>query len=138
MADSLATEGPLLERLHQLLDANLDFIEENLHYVRIVQIEIGLGSDTLPRIRQGVGVLFDAVAELMKDVSPETGPLTARHFFVSFSGMVNTYFLYADALEPLWGSDPLSVGQRRERREHLHWMVDAIIEKVMGLADNGL
>jgi len=131
LGESLTAEGSLPSRMHHLLDANLDFIEENLDYVRIVQIEIGLGSETLPRIRQGIEVLYNAVAELMKGISPSVGPLSARHFFVSLSGMVNTYFLYASAIEPLWGSDPLSVSQRRERREHLHWMLDAIIEQVM-------
>ncbi|MCK5800457.1 MAG: TetR/AcrR family transcriptional regulator [Deltaproteobacteria bacterium] len=131
LAASLAIEGSQAERIHQLLDANLDFIEENLDYVRIVQLEIGLGSETLPRIRQGIEVLYDAVAEVMKGVSPAKGPLSARHFFVSLSGMVNTYFLYASAIEPFWGSDPLSVRERRERREHLHWMLDAIVGQIL-------
>ena len=91
------------------------------------------GMFRLPRIRQGLEVLYDAVAELMKDVAPATGPMSARHFFISLSGMVNTYFLYAAAIEPMWGADPLSVGQRRERREHVHWMLDAIIGQVMEL-----
>jgi len=41
--------------------------------------------------------------------------------------MINTYFLQARALEPLWDGNPLSVAKLRERRAHLHWVMDALV-----------
>ena len=125
---ALAQPGSLSDRLHLLLDANLDFIEENSRYVRIVQIELAMETEHLQSIKKGMNALYRAVSEVLKGLTPASGPLASRHFFVSFSGMVNTYFLQADALEALWEESPLRVAALRERRQHLHWMLDAIVE----------
>lgn len=119
-------EGSLAERLHRLLDANLDFIEENLDYVRLVQVEVAYEGEHLEPIRKGIALLFNAAAKVLDGRVPEHGPLALRHLFVTFSGMINTYFLQARALEPLWDGPPLSVAKLRERREHLHWALDAL------------
>ena len=131
---ALASDGSRDDRLHRLLDANLDFIEDHFAYARLVQLEIAQGTENLERIRRGMGVLHDAVATVLGDLTPGSGPLASRHFFVTFSGMVNTYFIYATAIEPLWGADPMSSGQRRERREHLHWMLDAVAGRLASRA----
>jgi AcrR family transcriptional regulator len=119
-------EGTLAERLHQLLDANLDFIEENLDYVRLVQVEVAHEGENLESIRNGITLLFNAAAKVLEGQLPEHGPLALRHLFVTFSGMINTYFLQARALEPIWDGNPISVAKLRERREHLHWALDAL------------
>lgn len=120
-------EGSLTERLHRLLDANLDFIEENLDYVRLVQVEVAYEGENLESIRTGIALLYNAAAKVLEGHVAENGPLALRHLFVSFSGMINTYFLQARALEPLWDGNPISVAKLRERREHLHWALDAML-----------
>ncbi len=127
---ALADGGSLDDRLRRLLDANLDFIEDNFAYAKLVQLEIAQGTENLERIRLGMGVLHDAVATVLGDLTPGTGPLASRHFFITFSGMVNSYFLYATAIEPMWGADPLSAAQRRERRAHVHWMLDTVATRL--------
>ncbi len=54
---SRAADGPgtVSERLHRLIDAYLDFIEDHQRYVRLVQMEIASASENLPRIRHGLG-----------------------------------------------------------------------------------
>ncbi|MCA9596290.1 MAG: TetR/AcrR family transcriptional regulator [Myxococcales bacterium] len=123
-------EGSVAERLHRLIDAYLDFIEDHQRYVRLVQMEIASASENLPRIRHGLALISDRVAAILDGLVPETGPLAARHFFVTFSGIVNAYHLYAPALAPTWGEDPLAAGPRRERREHVHWIADALLERL--------
>jgi len=120
-------EGTLTERLHRLLDANLDFIEENLDYVRLVQTEVAFEGEHLELIRNGITLLFTAAAEVLEGQLAPHGHLALRHLFISFSGMINTYFLQARALEPLWDGNPLSVAKLRERRAHLHWVMDALV-----------
>ncbi|MFW6067006.1 MAG: TetR/AcrR family transcriptional regulator [Myxococcota bacterium] len=120
--------GPLAERLHRLVDTYLDFMEEHSRYARLVQMELATGSERLPRIRRGVQQLHDTLAHLLEGVTRHEGPLSSRHFFVTFSGLVNTYFLMAPALEPVLGTDPMRVAAKRERREHVHWILDAILE----------
>ena len=133
LTGALGEGGSLQEQLHGLLDAYLDFIEENRRYIQLVQREIALGSDSTVIIQKGLGELYDRVAAILAGVAPDKGPMAIRQFFISFAGLVTNYFLYAPVLEHLWGSDPMSIAHRRERREHLHWMVDRIAD---GLADN--
>lgn len=122
--------GSLRDRLHRVMDAYLDFLTDNHRYVQLVQKEIATGSEALPQIRKGLSLLHEWLAENLAPVCPPTGPLAARHFFISFSGLAITYYLYAPALAPLWGDDPMSVTHRRERRQHLHWMVDTTLDRL--------
>lgn len=120
-------QGTTRERLHALLYSYLDFIEENYHYLQIVQHELVANADNLPMIRSGMRMLYDRVEELLGNVTG-TGPLHVRHFYMSFSGLVVTYFNYAPVLDVIWESDPLSSENRKERREHLRWMMDTILD----------
>jgi TetR/AcrR family transcriptional regulator len=120
-------EGTVRERLHGLLNSYLDFIEDNYHYLQIVQHELVSNADNLPMIRTGMRMLYDRVEELLGHVTGE-GPLHVKHFYMSFSGLVVTYFNYAPVLDVIWKSDPLSKANRKERREHLRWMMNTILD----------
>lgn len=120
-------EGSVRERLHALLNSYLDFIEGNYHYLQIVQHELVANADNLPMIRSGMRMLYERVEELLRDLT-STGPLHARHFYLSFSGLVVNYFNYAPVLDVIWESDPLSAANLSERREHLRWVMDRILD----------
>jgi len=131
--ESVDSGGDVSERLHRFIDAYLDFIEDHHRYVRLVQMEITSGSAHLPQIARGVGLLHERVQAILSGLVPDSGPLAARQFFVSFAGIVNNYYLYAPALSAMWGgADPLAAGPRRERREHVHWIVDALLSRLGG------
>lgn len=130
LSEGFAHGGTLRERLHGVMDAYLDFLEENHRYAQLVQREITSGSEMLPQIRRGLSLLYRWLADNLAPVCPPDGPLAARHFFVSFSGLALNYYLYAPGIEPLWGDDPMSAKNRRQRREHLHWMVDVILDRL--------
>jgi AcrR family transcriptional regulator len=114
--------------MHRLLDAYLDFIEDNHRWVRLVQL--ASGGEALPRIQQGLGELLAKLTALLGDRLPASGPLAARQFFVTFSGIVNTYYVYAPVLGEMWDDDVNSARARRERREHVHWVADALLDKL--------
>jgi len=128
--ESAASEGDVRQGMHRLLDAYLDFIEDNHRWVRLVQLEIASDGEALPRIQQGLGELLDKLTSLLGDRLPASGPLAARQFFVTFSGIVNTYYVYAPALSEMWDDDVDSSRSRRERREHVHWVADALLDKL--------
>lgn len=71
--------------------------------------------------------LFRWIEDALAPLTPTTGPLAARHFFVTFAGMVTNYVTYAPFLAPLWPGDPLSPAALAERRHHVQWMVDTIL-----------
>lgn len=118
-------------RFHRLVDAYLDFIEANLRYPRIVQQQVA-GSDTHHElVRRNLAPLYRWVVEALSELAPEAGPCAARHFFVTLSGIVINYFTYARVLAPLWGHDPLGPEGLAERRAHVHWIVDTLIQRLV-------
>jgi len=124
---AFATDLPVRERLHRVIDAYVDYISENRHYPRLVQrLVAGSGAPMAP-IADNLGALFRSTVEALRDVAPTAGPRSARHFFVTFSGAVINYFTYAPVLAPVWEGDPLSDDGIAERRAHLHWLVDALL-----------
>ncbi len=125
------SRGEPRERVHQLIDDYLDFIESHTLYPRLIQQEVARRSGRLGQIRSNLAQLSRAVGALLDEFTPNNGPLATRHFFMSVSGMVINYFTYAPALGELWGADPLSPDMLKERREHVHWMVETIIDRLV-------
>lgn len=128
LLDAAAISGDPRERLHGVVDAYLDFIDDNNRYPRLVQQLVAGSTAQHALIEKNIGPLFELITSMLVDVTPDRGELSARHFFVTFSGMVINYFTYAPVLASVWGSDPLSDEALAERRRHVHWMVDALLD----------
>lgn len=124
---SFHSDAPLAERLHALVDAYLDFIEQHRRYPSLVQ-SLVVGSPAFhPFIQRNLEPMFRFTEAALAGVAPEKGPLAARHFFLDISAAVINTFTYAPVLAPMWGGDPLAAEALAERRQHLHWLADALI-----------
>jgi TetR/AcrR family transcriptional regulator len=130
LARAFETEGSLAERFHRLVDAYLDYIEANRRYPRLVQQQLVGGGDHLELVQKNLAPLYDWVMDALGEIAPETGPMAARQLFVTFSGLVINYYTFAPLLAPRWGGDPLGPEALAERRAHVHWIVDVLIERV--------
>ena len=130
LAAALDGEGDLRLRLHGIIDAYLDFITTHQRYPRMVQRMVADEGGDLTIVRQNLAGLYGEVERALADVTPRTGPLAARQFFVTLSGAVINYFTYGPALAEMWGSDPLSPEAVAERRGHLHWLVDCLLDRL--------
>jgi len=119
--------GTLRERLHRLIDAYLDFMIDNHRYPALVQREIAEASVGRTYIERGLAQLNDWLSHALAEVVPPTGPLASKHFYLTFTGILNVYWVYAPAIGTMWGTAPLTVEAQRERCEHVHWMVDAVL-----------
>jgi AcrR family transcriptional regulator len=119
-------QGPLRERFHHVIDRYLDFIDTHRSYAKLVQREV-CGANP-ERVRRGLQPLLLWVERALVDVAPSTGPRSSKHLFVTISGAVINYFTYASVLSQGWGSDPLSEQGINERRAHLHWLVDCLLD----------
>ncbi|MFA6448268.1 MAG: TetR/AcrR family transcriptional regulator [bacterium] len=123
------TGGTVRDRLHSGIDAYIDFIEKNPGYPRLIQREICSGARNTDKIVQYMEPLHSWGTSLLGGMVAETGPMSARHFFVSFFGMVINYYTYSHVLGRLWGGNPLEESALRERREHIHSLLDASLDK---------
>ena len=124
---AIARGGTLRERLHAVLDAYLDFFASHRRYPMLVQSLVNGRQEYLPFIQESFGPLFVLTVESLGAQTPERGPLSARHLYMTLSGAIINYFTYAPVLDGLWDRDPLSAEARAERREHLHWLVDTLL-----------
>jgi len=123
--------GSLGERLHRLIDAYVDFVNAHRGFPRLMQRRVAVGSAAdIELVRRGIGPLLEWTERALDGVTPVEGPLAARHFFVTFSGAVINFFTYGAALGPSWTTAPMSQEGINERRAHLHWLVDAILERL--------
>jgi TetR/AcrR family transcriptional regulator len=123
-------DGDLRERFHRLVDAYLDYIESNARYPRLVQQQVVGSGEHRELIQKNLAPLYDWVVHALSEFAPETGPMAARQLFVTFSGIVINYYTFAPLLQPKWGSDPLGPESLAERRAHVHWIVDVLIERI--------
>ena len=128
LSSAIEGTGAVRERLHRVIEAYLDFIDENRRYPRLIQQQVAGGSTHLDLIRRNLEPLFQWVQRTFSEVAPTAGPLAARHFFVTFSGIVINYYTYAVVLGPLWSDDPLSPDALADRRAHVHWMADLVLD----------
>ncbi len=122
--------GTPQERFHRLVDAYLDFIEANLRYPRIVQQQVAGSAVHDELVVRNLEPLYRWVVKVLDELAPGSGPTAARHMYVSFSAIVINYYTYARVLAPLWGSDPLGPEALTERRAHVHWMVETVLQRI--------
>jgi len=119
--------GGRRERFHRLVDAYFDFMAANRRYPRLVQQQVASG-EAHDLVRENLGRLLQWTEAALGDLTPTEGPLAARQFFVTFSGMVINFFTYGPLMADQWGADPTSDVAAAERRDHVHWMVDRILD----------
>jgi AcrR family transcriptional regulator len=130
LARALDRDGSTAERLHRMVDAYLDFMIENRRYASLIQLQASEPA-TRPLIRRHVEPLFRLVRDALEGVTPSKGPLSARQIYVTFAGMVTSYFTAAPLIEDAWGKGgPMGASALRERREHVHWMVDMMLTRI--------
>lgn len=140
IAASLTGEGDVRAKLHGLVEAYIDFLGENPNFFRIVQRE-SAGGPRMDRIVERMGSILGLGLPAIRAAFPVTaeGPLGAEHLAVSFYGAIITYFSYAKVLEGLLGEDPLAPSKVAERKRHIHWMLDTILDALdrAGSGDGG-
>lgn len=127
LAAAFGAEGSPRERMHRLVDAYLDFMADNVRYAVLVQQQIS-NPETHPLVEKNLAPLYRWIERALSEVAPHEGPSGARQLFVTFSGLVINYFTYAPLLSRLWERDSLGRAMLEERRRHVHWLVDLILD----------
>ncbi len=126
------TDGDVRTRIHRVVDAYFSFMSEHRTYPRLVLGLIAANEEARVMVQDNLLALFEWTTEMLADITPNGGPLDARHFYSTFSGMVTGYFTYAPVIADAWGDDPLCPDALAVRLEHVHWMVDAVLDRLLG------
>jgi AcrR family transcriptional regulator len=116
-------------KLHNIGDAYIDFIYEHPRYPKLIQNTLTSGGEHIDVLREHLGGLLRTTEGILADLCPEEGPRAARHVMVTLTGAASNYFTYAPVIEGSWdGEGMVSEESLEERREHLHWIVDLIVD----------
>ncbi len=128
---ALTKEGTLRDRMHELVDGYMDFIEKNLNYSRIMQRE-SAGGKHMNRIRQRLEPMFQLGVGLIQEEyqNTDSGELAAHHLLISFYGMIISYFTYSGLTGQLTDTDPLSKDSLEDRKRHLHRVMNIVLDEV--------
>jgi len=131
LTDALKAAGSLRARMLMLLDSYVDFLSHNRNFNRIVQREAA-GGKHMERISAHMAPLFQLGMAVVQGAYPSTssGDMSAAQLFVSFYGMVISYFTFSKLIEEMTGSDPLSDENLAVRKRHLARMLDIMIEAI--------
>jgi TetR/AcrR family transcriptional regulator len=122
-------QGTVRQRLHSVIDAYVDFIVEHHAWPRLVQqISSTQHKKFLPIVQEGLLPLVRWTEDALEGVTQADGPCSAYHFFETFAGSVIHHFTHAPVLAPLWDETPMAPAVIEERRQHLHWLVDVLLE----------
>ncbi len=131
---ALPDAATIRQRVHLVIDAFLDFTENNIHYTRLIQREmtLSLNRDLVP-VQEYTSALLQWVMGFMREFLPDHGPLSAQQFLVSMSSLVMNYYLHTPLITHFLGVDALSPQALDERRRHLHWLIDAVLDALPGI-----
>lgn len=127
LAQAFEGDGDPRARFHRVVDAFLDFIEDNDAYARIVQQQIASGGAHLPLVQRHLREVLAMTTRMLADVAPSRGPTSAAHLHISLSAVVINWFTYGPVL---LGDRALSRRGLRERRAHVRWVVDAWLDRL--------
>lgn len=131
LAAGFSAEGSPSARVHALIDAYLDYIEGDWAYARIVQEQVAGRGPHLSLVRTHLSEMMTWAVGEIEPLTGRGGATGARHFYLSLSGIVINYFTYTAVMGKAgWGRDPSSKAALAERRAHVHWVVDAWLEKL--------
>lgn len=130
--------GNVRVRLHAVIDAYVDFIVDHHAWPRLVQqISSTQHRKFVPIVQEGLLPLVRWTEEALEEITDERGPRSAYHFFETFAGSVIHHFTHAPVLAPLWDETPMAPAVIEERRDHLHWLVDVLLDALTDASHQG-
>ncbi|MBK6533573.1 MAG: TetR/AcrR family transcriptional regulator [Deltaproteobacteria bacterium] len=127
LAEALSGVGDVRARMHRLVDAYLDFMATHARYATLVQAQLA-NPDTHALVEKSFEPLYRFIEEALLEVAPREGRAAARQLFVTFSGAVINWCTYAPLLSRVLGDDPLGSPLLEERRAHVRWLVDLVLD----------
>jgi len=129
LAEALAGGGDVRARMHRLVDAYLDFMSTHARYATLVQAQLA-NPETHSLVEKSFTPLYRFIEATLLEVAPDEGKAAARQLFVTFSGAVINWCTYAPLLSRVIGGDLLAPPLLDERRAHVRWLVDLVLDSL--------
>lgn len=121
---------PPRERLKRMVDAYYEFIWENQRYPHLMYSTLTTDNEHSDIIREHMNRILGWVEDILSEECPEQGTLAGRQIFVTLAGASSVYVAYDPLFESVWDGDMMSRENLRERRDHLHWLIDTIVDRL--------
>lgn len=122
-------KGDVRTKMHRMIDVYLDFMSTHARYATLVQAQLA-HPETHDLIEKSFEPLYRFIETVLVEVAPQQGKSSARQLFVTFSGAVLNWCTHAPLLSKVIGSNVLLPPLLDERREHLRWLVDIVLNEL--------
>ena len=118
------------QQLHDILEAFVRHINANPQAPRITQRLSPYDPDVVEAMQSAQRPLHRLVLDKVSELVPEQGAHSARQLMMSFIGIAQYHITHGQLLAPLFEGDAYTPDIIDERLQHLHWMVDAVLDRV--------
>jgi AcrR family transcriptional regulator len=118
------------ERMHRVVDVYHRSLIENRGYLMLVMSVLASDSPHAENIKKSTTPMVEWLEEELKSVVPTSGHRSVLHCYASVTGAIHHYFSHARVLQRDGHPSLMSEEALEERAEHLHWLVDAIFERL--------
>lgn len=129
MREAYEQQGPVIDRIHRLMDAYFDFFESHSRFAKLMN---GLAQNPAhaPMIADEWRPFLRWTESMLTRVVKPAGPTAARQIVLTVSGAMQNFFVYDNVLELLFEGDIDADALIKERRAHMHWLVDALLAQL--------
>lgn len=117
------------ERIHKLIDFYWDFLEQHPEVLYLSLHEVARPDGQHAIISQQNHMIFEFLNAQMKSFQTEF-PTTVEHMFLSIAGAITYPFANARVLTRLEDHYLTSEEAKSKRREHVHWLLDLVLDQV--------
>ena len=126
LAKAYAGAGNVRERLHRMIDAYLDFMAEHVRYAALIQQQLW-SPETHPLIEKTRAALPLDRARAPRGRAPR-GARCRAPLLPDLLGHRHQLLHVRATAGALGGSDPTSRAALDERRRHVHWLVNTVLD----------
>lgn len=123
-------EGDPRARMHRVVDVYFRYLVDNRRNLMLVISVLASDSPHSANVQKSVTPLVEWLRQEVAGAVPQAGPSAIEHLYVTLAGAINHYFSHARALEEVFPRAVLSPEALAERAAHLHWLVDALFERI--------
>ncbi len=117
------------ERIHALIDFYWDFLEQHPEVLLLSLHEVARPDGKHDIISAQNSMIFDFLKSQMEPFVTEF-PTTVEHMFLSIAGAIVYPFANARVLTRLEDHYYTSEEAKKERRAHVHWLLDLVLSQV--------
>ena len=122
-----STVGSLEDQLHRVMDAYFDFVVENRNFATMITGMLS-NSARADLVHRAMGEALSWLQETFTGLTPARGPGSWNQVLFTLMGASLTWTTFLPVIKIADGLPANSTEGSEERRSHIHWLIDLVVE----------